>query len=272
MHLILTGATGLVGSSVLDAMLKTKEITKISILSRRPVPLAADDPRANVIIHRDFETYEPELLNKLQGANGVVWALGISQLKVTKEFVYLICLTLDGTLQTDYLYLPSEYITITKDFPLAAVKAFSSLTPDDDEPFRFIYVSGGGATLNPGLTTPFYGRIKGEAEKALSELRTPRFHIESVRPAGVDPSNHDAIKPHIPDPGAAYHAMGYVLGPLMRTILHPLHSPTEKLGPFLVGMAMGKYDKQLDVGGKGITDLNGSRILDNWAFRRLYGF
>ncbi|KAI8665550.1 hypothetical protein LRP88_03950 [Fusarium phalaenopsidis] len=248
MHLILTGATGLVGSGVLDAMLKSKEITKISILSRRPVPLAADDPRANVIIHKDFENYEPELLNKLQGANGVVWALGISQLKVTKD----------------------EYVTITKDFPLAAVRAFSNLA-SDDEPFRFIYVSSGGATLNPGLSTPFYGRVKGEVERALSELRTPRLHIESVRPVGVDASNHDAIKPHLPDPGVAYHAMSFVLGPLMRTLLHPLHSPTDKLGSFLAEMAMGKYDKQLDAGGKGITDLNGSRILDNWAFRRLYG-
>lgn len=88
MHLILTGATGLVGSSVLDAMLKSKEITKISILSRSSVALAADNPKADVIIQRDFEKYDPELLNKLQGANGVVWALRISQLKITKEFVY----------------------------------------------------------------------------------------------------------------------------------------------------------------------------------------
>lgn len=65
--------------------------------------------------------------------------------------------------------------------------------------------------------------------------------------------------------------MGIVLGPLMRTVLRPLHSPTEQLGQFLVGMAMGKYDKQLEVGGNGITNLGGSRILDNWAFRRLYG-
>lgn len=105
MHLILTGATGLVGSGVVDAMLKSKEITKISILSRRPVPLAANDPRANVIIHKDFENYEPELLNKLQGANGVVWALGISQLKVTKEFVYLIYLELNRVSQADDLEL-----------------------------------------------------------------------------------------------------------------------------------------------------------------------
>lgn len=87
MHLILTGATGLVGSGVLDAMIKMKDVTKISILSRRPIPMADDakDPRINVIIHKDFEKYDPELLDKLRGANGAVWALGISQNKVSKE-------------------------------------------------------------------------------------------------------------------------------------------------------------------------------------------
>jgi uncharacterized protein YbjT (DUF2867 family) len=88
MRLILTGATGLVGSSVLDAMLMSKDVTKISILSRKPVPMAANDPRVNVILHKDFEKYEPQVLQQLQGANGVVWALGISQLKVTKESVH----------------------------------------------------------------------------------------------------------------------------------------------------------------------------------------
>lgn len=87
MHLILTGATGLVGSSVLDAMLKTADITKISILSRRPVPMAEDakDPRVRVIMHKDFEVYEPELLAQLKDAEGCVWALGTSATKVTKE-------------------------------------------------------------------------------------------------------------------------------------------------------------------------------------------
>lgn len=87
MHLILTGATGAIGTSVLDAMLKTKDISKISILSRRPVPLAdrQKDPRVNVILHKDFEQYSPELLDQLQGAKGAVWALGISQNAVSKE-------------------------------------------------------------------------------------------------------------------------------------------------------------------------------------------
>jgi uncharacterized protein YbjT (DUF2867 family) len=87
MHLILTGATGLVGSAVLDAMLKMKDITKISVLSRKPVPLAdhGNDPRVQVLLHQDFGSYPPELLNQLNGATGAVWALGISQNQVSKE-------------------------------------------------------------------------------------------------------------------------------------------------------------------------------------------
>jgi uncharacterized protein YbjT (DUF2867 family) len=87
MHVILTGATGLVGSGVLDAMIKTADISKISILSRRPVPMAdeAKDPRVNVIIHKDFEKYDSALLEQLKGAQGCVWALGISQTQVGGE-------------------------------------------------------------------------------------------------------------------------------------------------------------------------------------------
>ena len=60
MHLILTGATGLIGTAVLDAMINMKDVTKISILSRKPVKMAEDanDPRINVIIHNDFEKYD----------------------------------------------------------------------------------------------------------------------------------------------------------------------------------------------------------------------
>ncbi|KAF5545092.1 nucleoside-diphosphate-sugar epimerase [Fusarium phyllophilum] len=248
MHLILTGATGLVGSGVFDAMLRSKDITKISILSRRPVPMAAGDPRVNVITHNDFTRYNSEVLDQLQDANGVVWALGISQLKVTKD----------------------EYVTITKDFPVAAAKAFSKISPTK-EPFRFIYVSGHGATLEPTSFTPIFGRVKGETERALSELQAPtKFHVESVRPAGVDATNHEAIKPYIPNPGMLYNAMYLLMGPLVRTVLQSLHSPTEKLGPFLMNMAMGKYDKPLEAVGNDISSINGSRILENVAFQRLY--
>ena len=87
MHLILTGATGLVGSAVLSAMINMTEVSKISILSRRPVKMAEviNDPRINVILHNDFTIYDAEVLAQLEGANGCVWALGTGQSTVVRE-------------------------------------------------------------------------------------------------------------------------------------------------------------------------------------------
>ena len=87
MHVLLTGATGLVGTAVLDAMIRAKDITKITVLSRRPIKFTNDDDRINVIIHKDFSSYDPSLLDKLQGAEACVWAQGINQYQVSKESV-----------------------------------------------------------------------------------------------------------------------------------------------------------------------------------------
>ena len=87
MHVIVTGATGLVGTACLhqlatiasttsSASTAQKRITKISVLSRRAVPLAEKYPDLiDVIIHKDFESYPPEVLEKLTGAEGCIWAL-----------------------------------------------------------------------------------------------------------------------------------------------------------------------------------------------------
>ncbi|EGR48021.1 uncharacterized protein TRIREDRAFT_62977 [Trichoderma reesei QM6a] len=251
MHLILTGATGLVGSGALDAMIKDTRIAKISIISRRPVPMADDarDPRINVIIHKNFEQYDSSILEQLKDANSCVWALGISQSKVTKD----------------------EYITITKNYALAAARAFSSLSTSQGQPFRFVYVSGEGATPEAGHFTPTFARIKGETEVALAEmsneLRTMRVY--SVRLGGVDASRHDAIKKYIPDPAAVYRAVGSILYTVMRTLMPLGLAPTDVAGDCFVRMAMEKLDDRLE--GPGAVKNNLSWILNNKAMRRVAG-
>jgi hypothetical protein len=86
MHLVLTGATGLVGSAVLQQMLVTPSVSKVSILSRRPVAQVEGHSKARVIIHKDYATYPPELLNQLKDVDGVVWAQGISSISVSKPY------------------------------------------------------------------------------------------------------------------------------------------------------------------------------------------
>ncbi|KAL5428964.1 hypothetical protein PMIN04_000570 [Paraphaeosphaeria minitans] len=66
-HLILTGATGLVGSGVLQQMLANDTVSRISILSRRPVKMAeGNEAKVKVIIHKDFKTYPLALLDELK--------------------------------------------------------------------------------------------------------------------------------------------------------------------------------------------------------------
>ncbi|CAI7609444.1 unnamed protein product [Penicillium glandicola] len=250
MHLILTGATGLVGSSVLDAMLKNTAVSKISILSRSPVRMAeeAKDPRVRVITHTDFESYKPELLDQLKDADGCVWALGTSQTNVTKE----------------------QYVKITKDYTMAAANAFSTIKPSD-HPFRFIHVSGEGATQTPGRFSPIFAEVKGKTETllgTLSELK-PTFRVDTVRPAFVDPATHDAIKPYIPLPNMFSKLGVALLGPGIRHIMKSMHSPTEHLGSFLTEMAMGRYEAKL--AGPGVFKLGGGYVVENAGMRRILG-
>lgn len=84
-HIILTGCTGTAGSAVLARCIATSTITKISVLSRRPVKQATGVEKVNVIIHNDFSSYSDEVLLQLKGAMGCVWALGISAGQATAE-------------------------------------------------------------------------------------------------------------------------------------------------------------------------------------------
>ena len=85
MHLILTGATGTIGSATLHYALHAPEVTKLSILSRRAVPMADGYPKANVHIQTNYTEYPERLLSELRGAHGCIWAQGVSQNDVNKE-------------------------------------------------------------------------------------------------------------------------------------------------------------------------------------------
>lgn len=89
MHIILTGATGTVGAAVLEHCLTSPAITRLSILSRRqfalPTAKNIDPIKAEIILHEDYSSYPDELSAKLKGAEGCIWAQGISQSEVSKE-------------------------------------------------------------------------------------------------------------------------------------------------------------------------------------------
>ncbi|KAJ7269387.1 hypothetical protein B0H12DRAFT_36102 [Mycena haematopus] len=212
MHIILTGATGTVGHPVLRYCLASPTITRLSILSRRQFTLPSGDgldtQKAQIIVHDNFAAYPSSLTDLLQGAEGCVWAQGISQTQVSKE----------------------EYVRITYDYPLAAAKAFSTLS--ENNKFNFVYVSGEGADPTEKTFT-FFGKIKGRTEAALRALSASHsaLRVFNVRPGFVPPSDN---RKH-----SALSRVGFsVVGSLLRLVPSSV-SPPDVLAKVLVDLATG---------------------------------
>jgi uncharacterized protein YbjT (DUF2867 family) len=237
-HVILTGATGTAGAAVLDVALKSSAIAKISILSRRPVKLAENQPKANVIIHKDFDNYPQSVLDQLKGASGCVWAQGISSRGMQEK----------------------EYEKITVDYPLVAAKAFSGLGSS----MNFVYMSGEGADMEQKSSFMF-GRVKGKAETAMLKLgeEAESLHVYNIRPATINPEGNylQERKPTLQDKAST------VLGGLFEKVWKSFVIPTPKLAQVCLDLATG--DGKPIAAGEGV-EAEG-RLLRNTAIRRLAG-
>ncbi|TRM59819.1 hypothetical protein BD626DRAFT_408557 [Schizophyllum amplum] len=258
MHVILTGATGTIGLPVLHRCLSTPDITRLSVLSRRPFELptgptanvsdpAYDISKAEIIVHTDYTRYPVELLDRLRGAQAVIWAQGVSQSEVPKDI----------------------YTQITYDAPLAAAKAFSSLP--SSPPFTFVYVSGEGADPTEKTWTLF-GKVKGRAERELLALAdtlkadapatsSPLLRAFNVRPAGVMPGR---LYPHAErDRPWSYRYIFPLMMPAVRFLAPSMMSPTDEIATVLVDLALGNIPDEFKVEGD-----EGGRTIASGAMRR----
>lgn len=236
---ILTGATGTAGAAVLNYALSSPSISTISILSRRPVKLAENQPKAKVIIHKDYESYPSEVLDQLKGATGCIWAQGTSSRGMKED----------------------EYTKITVDVPVAAAKAFSGL----GEKMNFIYISGEGANMNEAKAGQMFGRIKGRAERELLELGSDStaLNVYNIRPAIINPQGNylQERAPTLQD--RASTGLGAIFGVVWKSFV----IPTDRLAKVCVNLAVG--DGQPVPEGVGV-EAEG-RLLRNTAIRELAG-
>lgn len=155
MKIIVTGATGTVGSEVVRQAISDKDIDQIYILSRRDAGFA--DPKVTQIIHTDFLHYNG-LESVFREATACIWCLGISQSRVSK----------------------SDYFTITYEYAVAAAKAMLSANPD----MHFLFLSGEGADSSEKSRIRF-AKVKGQTENALR--KTNIRHLIIFRPGGIYP-------------------------------------------------------------------------------------
>lgn len=136
MKVLLFGATGTAGGSVLRVCLASPDVEEVRAIVRRPPGLAHDKLR--VFVHGDYLDYTA-VEEAFAGADACFFCLGISVSQVSGE---------------------EEYRRITRDFAMAAARTFQRLSPAA----VFHYISGQGARLDSRM---MWARVKAEAERDL---------------------------------------------------------------------------------------------------------
>ncbi|NOR88469.1 MAG: NAD(P)H-binding protein [Bacteroidales bacterium] len=141
----LIGATGLIGSQLLDLLQDDSAFTEIKILVRRPIKI--DNPKVRVSII-DFSD-EVSFKSEISGSSIVFCAVGTTNKKIKGD--------------------KNEYRKIDYDIPVTAAKL--SLGTGCE---HFVLVSSYGANSK---SNNFYTSLKGEVEDTLSGLNIPSLSI-----------------------------------------------------------------------------------------------
>jgi len=168
MKILLFGATGSAGGSVLRVCLAAPAVHEVRAVVRRPLALAHGKLRA--FVHGDYLDFGP-VEEAFREVDACLYCLGISVNQVSGE---------------------PEYRTITHDFALAAAQALKAHSPGA----VFHFISGQGTRLDSRM---MWARVKAETERDLQELLDTTV---CWRPAFIDgadsassPRLYQAIRP-----------------------------------------------------------------------------
>ena len=139
--LLLAGATGLVGSSVLEQALADPRVERLIAVGRRPLP---EHPKLEQWVHADLEQALQD-----RPVDGLICCLGTTIRNVGGD--------------------RDKFIHVDKDLVLALGRwAKRQGVP------RVAVISAIGADAGSGV---FYNRVKGETEDGLKSLGLPALHL-----------------------------------------------------------------------------------------------
>jgi hypothetical protein len=173
MKILLFGATGSAGHSVLEACLAASVVDEVCAVVRHP--LAESHPKLRTVVHSNFLDYSP-IDDAFRSIGACLFCLGVSVTQVSKE----------------------DYRKITHDFTLAAAATLKSQSPGA----AFHYISGQGTHLNSRM---FWSQVKAQTERELIEL----VGADAWRPAFIDAKP----SPTLPKLYAMFYPLGRLLKP-----------------------------------------------------------
>lgn len=210
MRVLLFGATGMVGQSVLRECLLDPGIEHVLSIGRG----VTGQRNAKL---REFTLPDLANLSPVEGELGnfdaCFFCIGITSVRTKEE----------------------DYRRITYALPLAVAQTLLKRSPG----MTFIYISGAGADSTEAGRV-MWARVKGAAENAL--LRMPFRRVYVVRPAVILPRNGIRSRTGI-------YNLGYILMrpilPLVERLFPRYVTTTEKLGRTLIRMARDGAGKRI---------------------------
>jgi uncharacterized protein YbjT (DUF2867 family) len=151
MTIVVFGATGSAGGSVLRSCLAAADVSSVVVISRRAFDLS--HPKLRSVVHRDFLDFS-DVAAAFAGVDACFYCLGVSVRQVPDEQIYR---------------------TITHDFALAAAHTVREQSPAA----AFHFISGKGTRPDSRF---MWARVKAETELDLID------EVQAVcwRPAFID--------------------------------------------------------------------------------------
>jgi uncharacterized protein YbjT (DUF2867 family) len=203
-HLVLVGATGMVGGYVLRYALENSAVESVTAIVRRK--LGISHAKLREVLHPDFADCS-SLSKALSGQDAAVFCLGVYTGAVSD----------------------TELRRITVDYTIEFARVLHGSSPDA----AFSFLSGKGADPT-GKSRAAFARYKGEAENALLAAGFPRVYI--FRPAYIYP-----VEPRR-EPNFGYRLLRAIY-PAFRVPFPNLVIRADELGQAMVNVAIPKTEE-----------------------------
>ncbi|MEW8685844.1 MAG: NAD-dependent epimerase/dehydratase family protein [Candidatus Thiodiazotropha sp.] len=205
-NVLITGATGMIGSLVLKHCLESDEVASVISLARRPSGIQHE--KLNEVIIRDF-LHLDENAAYFKSVDVVFYCLGVYTGAVDRK----------------------TFRTIMVDYPEALGKALKERTPH----LKFCLLSGAGADRSEKSRFMFAGD-KGAIENRLSEMDFAAFH--AFRPGYIYP-----VTPR-KEPNFSYRLMRW-LYPVIRFFGHNTSIKSNELAEAMVKVGLSGSEQEI---------------------------
>jgi len=196
MRVILFGATGMIGQSVLTECLKSPIVEEILIVGRRSCGIKND--KIKEIIHHNFLDYS-DIENELKAYDACFYCLGVSSVGMSKE----------------------KYYNITYNYTVEVGEILSR----QNKNMSFAFISGAG-TDETEKSRVHWARVKGKAENVLRKY--PFKSLSLFRPAYIKAL--DGVKPSY----SINKYFDWFFYPVLKTFFPKIVITSEELGKAMI--------------------------------------